>query len=89
MRKPDVMLLCRAVHMEGTQSLQLLLKPDMTYFKDHRGRTVLQHAAEKGSMAACELILRMRADAVYDTDKMVGQWDSEWLRGTLEQLLNN
>ena len=61
----------RAVHRDGTQSLRLLLKPDMTYFKDHRGRTVLHHAAEKGSMGACELILRMRADAVYDTDKMV------------------
>ena len=61
------------MHREGTQSLQLLLKPDMTYFKDHRGRTVLQHAAEKGSMTACELILRMRTDAVYDTDKMVSE----------------
>ena len=43
----------------------------MTYFKDQRGRTVMHHAAEKGSMAACELILRMRRDAIYDTDKMV------------------
>lgn len=59
------------MHKEGTQCLQLLLKPDMTYFKDHRGRTVMHHASETGSMEACELILKMRPDAIYDTDKMV------------------
>lgn len=43
----------------------------MTYFKDHRGKTVILFAAEKGAMTTCELILKMRADAIYDTDKMV------------------
>ncbi len=49
----------------------MVLKPDMTFFKDHKGRTVMHHAAETGSMAACELVLKMRPDAVYDTDKLV------------------
>ena len=61
----------RGVHREGVQCLQLLLKPDMTYFKDHKGRTVILFASEQGAMTACEVILKMRGDAIYDTDKMV------------------
>lgn len=61
----------RAVHKDGTKCLELLLKADHTYFKDHRGRTVLHHAAEVGSMVACELVLGLRADAVQDLDRMV------------------
>ena len=40
-------------------------------FKDHKGRTVLHHAAEVGSIAACQLVLGLRADAVHDLDRMV------------------
>ena len=61
----------RAVHRTGTECLRLLLKPDMTYFKDHRGRTVIHLAAKDGAMAACELIIKMRSDAIFDTDKQV------------------
>ena len=43
----------------------------MTYFKDHRGKTVMHMAAEKGSMSGCEVILKLRPDAIHDTDKMV------------------
>lgn len=43
----------------------------MTYFKDHRGRTVIHLAAKDGAMAACELIIKMRRDAIFDTDKQV------------------
>ena len=61
----------RAVHQVGIKCLDLLLKTDHTYFKDHRGRTVFHCAAEVGSVAACELVLTMRADAVHDLDRMV------------------
>lgn len=43
----------------------------MTYFKNHKGKTVVLFAAEKGAMMACELILKMRPDTIFDTDKMV------------------
>jgi ankyrin repeat protein len=43
----------------------------MTYFKDHRGRTVIHQAAKEGAMAAAEIILKMRPDAIFDTDKLV------------------
>lgn len=36
-----------------------------------QGRTVMHTAAEKGSCKACEVILNLRLDAVYDTDKKV------------------
>ena len=61
----------RAIHREGSRSLQLLLKPDMTYFKDHLGKTLMHVAAEKGSMAACEVVLKLRPDAIHDRDKKV------------------
>ncbi len=61
----------RAIHRSGTECLRLLLKPDMTYFKDHRGRTVIHQAAKEGAMAAAEIILKMRPDAIFDTDKLV------------------
>ena len=51
--------------------LELLLKADHTYFKDHRGRTVLHLSAESGALAACELILHLRGDAIHDLDRMV------------------
>lgn len=63
----------RAVHKEGIKCLELLLKTDHTYFKDHKGRTILHHAAEVGSMVACELVLSKRADAVHDLDRMVSR----------------
>ena len=63
--------MCRAVHRDGIRCLERLLKADQTYFKDHKGRTVLHHAAEVGSIAACELVLGLRADAVHDLDRMV------------------
>lgn len=44
----------------------------MTYFKDHRGRTVIHLAAKEGAMAAAELIVKMRPDAIFDADKLVG-----------------
>ena len=62
----------RAIHKDSTLCLQLLLKPDMTYFKDSRGRTVMHMAAELGAMAACDVILKLRLDALHDTDKKVG-----------------
>ena len=65
----------RAVHKDGIRCLELLLKADHTYFKDHRGRTVLHHAAEVGSMMACELVLGLRADAVHDLDRMVSRFN--------------
>ena len=65
------MYLLRAIHREGSRSLQLLLKPDMTYFKDHLGKTLMHVAAEKGSMAACEVVLKLRPDAIHDRDKKV------------------
>ena len=65
------MFCLRAIHRTGTECLRLLLKPDMTYFKDHRGRTVIHLAAKDGAMAACELIIKMRRDAIFDTDKQV------------------
>ena len=68
---PPSLPLSRAVHREGTKCLQLLLTPDRTYFKDHKGRTVLHHVAEAGSIAAGELVLGLRADAVHDLDRMV------------------
>ena len=49
----------------------MLLQADHTYFKDHRGRTVLHLSAETGSLTACDLIIRLRADAVHDLDRMV------------------
>ena len=61
----------RAIHQEGVRCLELLLKADHTYFKDHRGRTVLHLSAEAGSLAACELILHLRGDAIHDLDRMV------------------
>ena len=62
----------RAVHQEGAKCLELLLKSDHTYFKDHKGRTVLHLSAEVGCMAACELVLLgLRSDAVHDLDRMV------------------
>ena len=61
----------RAVHQDGVKCLEMLLKADHTYFKDHRGRTVLHLSAEAGSLTACELIIRLRADAVHDLDRMV------------------
>ena len=61
----------RAIHRSGTECLRLLLKPDMTYFKDHRGRTVIHLAAKEGAMAASEIIIKMRPDAIFDTDKLV------------------
>ena len=61
----------RAIHQDGVRCLELLLKADHTYFKDHRGRTVLHLSAEAGCLSACQLILRLRADAVHDLDRMV------------------
>eukprot|EP00731_Ephydatia_muelleri_P019137 Em0011g1177a len=58
-----------AIHKHSVQCVQLLLKPDMTYFKDHQGLTVMHRAALEGSMVACEHILTMRGDAFHDTDK--------------------
>lgn len=75
-------ILRRSVHKENSHCLQLLLKPDMTYFKDRRGKTVMHKAAEIGSMAACEVILKMRSDAIHDMDKMV-RGRVHWLRGPL------
>lgn len=43
----------------------------MTYFKDHVGRTVMHAAASEGSTPAVEFIMRLRHDAIYDTDKKV------------------
>lgn len=59
-----------AVHQEGVKCLELLLKADHTYFKDHKGRTVLHVAAEVGCTGGCELVLQLRADAVHDLDRM-------------------
>ena len=36
-----------------------------------QGRTVMHTAAECGSCKVCEVILNLRLDAVYDTDKKV------------------
>lgn len=58
-----------AINKNSIQCLQLLLKPDMTYFKDHNGLTVMHKAALEGSVLACEHILSMRGDALHDTDK--------------------
>ena len=41
------------------------------YYIHTQGRTVMHTAAEKGSCKACEVILNLRLDAVYDTDKKV------------------
>ena len=81
-----VHVVSRAIHHTGTDCLRLLLKPDMTYFKDHRGRTVIHLAAKEGAMAACELIVRMRPDAIFDTDKQVL---CEWAGQGEEPLINN
>ena len=70
----------RAVHKDGIRCLELLLKADHTYFKDHRGRTVLHHAAEVGSMMACELVLGLRGDAVHDLDRMVSRFNENIIR---------
>jgi len=53
---PHTLCASRAIHREGSRSLQLLLEPDMTYFKDHDGKTLMHVAAERGSMAACEVV---------------------------------
>ena len=67
----SIVLFHRAIHRESTRCLQLLLQPDRTYFKDHKGRTVFHLTVEKGAIEACELILKMRVDAIFDTDKTV------------------
>jgi ankyrin repeat protein len=59
-----------AVHQDGVKCLEMLLQADHTYFKDHRGRTVLHLSAETGSLTACDLIIQLRADAVHDLDRM-------------------
>eukprot|EP00117_Sycon_ciliatum_P021112 scpid31410/ scgid3224/ Ankyrin repeat domain-containing protein 55 len=58
-----------AVHKTNITCLKLLLEHDMTYFKDHKGLTVLHIAAEKGSVKAARFIISIREDSVHDLDK--------------------
>uniref|UniRef100_A0A1X7TSI0 Uncharacterized protein n=1 Tax=Amphimedon queenslandica TaxID=400682 RepID=A0A1X7TSI0_AMPQE len=48
--------------------LKLILKPDMTYFKD--GCTVMHVSAHEGFQAGIEYIMSLRPESVHDTDKM-------------------
>uniref|UniRef100_A0A1X7SS43 Uncharacterized protein n=2 Tax=Amphimedon queenslandica TaxID=400682 RepID=A0A1X7SS43_AMPQE len=50
--------------------LKLILKPDMTYFKDVKGCTVMHVSAHEGFQAGIEYIMSLRPESVHDTDKM-------------------
>ena len=58
-----------AVHKENARCLRRLLRLDSTFFRDHKGKTVLHQAAEAGSVPAMKTVLALRRDAVSDTDK--------------------
>lgn len=62
---------CRSVHEKETCCLELLLQPDMTYFKDHLGKTVMHKAASVGSRLAVDIIASLRHDTIHDIDKKV------------------
>ena len=58
-----------AVHRENAKCLRRLLRLESTFFRDHKGKTVLHQAAETGSVIAMKAVLALRRDAVSDSDK--------------------
>ena len=66
-----------AVHRENARCLRRLLKLESTFFRDHRGKTVLHQAAETGSVPAMKAVLALRRDAVSDADKQ-GRTPLHW-----------
>jgi ankyrin repeat protein len=60
-----------SVMKSDIECLQLLLKQDMTYFKNRNGCTVLHIAAREGFIRGIQYILTLRPDSIHDTDKMV------------------
>ncbi|KAI6660523.1 Ankyrin repeat domain-containing protein 55-like [Oopsacas minuta] len=66
-----------AVHTDNAKCLRRLLKLESTFFKDHKGKTVLHEAAEMGSIPAMKAVLSLRRDAVCDVDKL-GRTPLHW-----------